>query len=448
LPASLLRARVAVAATFVVHAFVAGTWATRVPAIKADLDLDDAELGIALTGFAVGLFLGTRLPGALVDRFGTGPPIRVGLPILCAALLGPALATDLVGLVAALGVLGFASGFLDVAMNVNAVVVEREYGRPIMSGLHGSWSAGLLAGSGVGALAAALGAGILLHFGLVAAALGPLALVATRGLLSTRPLDTSAARSGEAGWSAAVLSLGLVVFAVFACEGAAADWSAVYMDETVEVGPGLAGVAFFAFSLGMIASRFAGDRLSARCGPARVTRGGALLAAGGLALTLLAPSPAPALAGYLLYGAGFGPIVPIAFSAAGNVDRTRSGRVLGWVVTLGYLGAIVGPIVIGFVADARSLRAALLLPLGLALSAAALASSVGAAAGGARGFPRRGSGTLTVMRDDDEQKVDPTLAEREPEEEEPGVVGGGGPAATIRGGEVGGEGEGLADTEH
>jgi MFS family permease len=385
----LRRARVSVGATFFIHGFVSGSWATRIPAIKAELRLDDGDLGIALTGLAAGLFIGTRIAGWPVDRAGTRRTIRVTLPLLSAALVSPALASDLVGLTAAFALIGLGSGFLDVVMNTNAVAVEREYRRPIMSGLHGFWSGGLLAGSSLGAGAASIGAGLGVHFGVVAAVLIPTAVLATRSLLPTGGVHATAPIAGELHLAAgarvaSVLVLGLIAFSSFAAEGSAADWSAVYVDETVGTGAGFAAVAFAAFSLGMIIARFAGDAVAARLGPAATVRAGALVAAGALGLALAVPSPATAIVGYLLFGVGLAPIVPITFSGAGALDRPGSGTALGWVVTIAYAGSVVGPAVIGFTADAISLRAALLFPVVLALIAAACAGSVSSAPGGDR----------------------------------------------------------------
>lgn len=383
----LRRARFSVGATFFIHGFVSGSWATRIPAIKAELGLDDGELGIALTGLAAGLFVGTRIAAWPVGRAGTRVTIRITLPLLCASLLSPALASDLVTLTAAFALVGLGSGFLDVVMNTNAVAVERGYRRPIMSSLHGYWSGGLLAGSAVGAGAAASGLGLGLHFGLAAAALVPSAIFATRGLLAAGDHHATAPIAGElhlagGGRLMSVLVLGLIAFSSFAAEGSAADWSAVYMDETVGTGPGVAALAFAAFSLGMIVARFGGDTIAARFGPTTTVRGGALLAAGGLALALVGTHPAPAVVGYLLFGVGLAPIVPITFSAAGALDRSGSGAALGWVVTIAYAGSVVGPAVIGFTADTLSLRVALVFPVVLALLAAAFASAVASAPGG------------------------------------------------------------------
>lgn len=382
LPDSLRRARFSVAATFAIHGFVSGSWATRIPAIKDNLALGEGELGIALTGLAAGLFLGTRLTGRPVGRDGTRLPIRVVLPLLCLSLFGPAIATDLVTLTIAFAFVGLWSGFLDVVMNLNAVVVERDYRRPIMSSLHGMWSGGLLAGSSLGTAAAAVRAGVPLHFGVAAAVLALAALTLTRGLLATavQPPGRSGERAGRAVELVAVLLLGGIAFSSFAAEGSAADWSAVYVHETVGAGQGIAGLAFTAFSLGMVASRFAGDAASARLGPVRTVRTGGLVAAAGLVLALAVPSPATSVVGFLLFGVGLAPIVPIAFSAAGAVGQ--NGAALSWAVTIAYLGAVSGPAVIGFVADAVSLRTALAFPVLLALTAAALAFAVSRAPGG------------------------------------------------------------------
>jgi MFS family permease len=179
-----------------------------------------------------------------------------------------------------------------------------------------------------------------------------------------------------------VLLLGLIAFSSFAAEGSAADWSAVYVHETVGTGTGVAGLAFAAFSLGMVVARFVADAVAARFGPTAVVRGGGLVAAAGLGLALVAPHPATSVAGYLLFGVGLAPIVPITFSAAGALDRSRSGVALGWVVTIAYVGAVAGPAVIGFTADALSLRSALVFAVLLALTAAVFASTVATAPGG------------------------------------------------------------------
>lgn len=363
-----------------------GSWPPRIPAVKQDLGLGDGELGLALTGMAAGLLLGTRLAGRPVDRFGSRPAVRVGIAVLCLTLIAPALAWDLPSLGAALFLLGAAGGFVDVAMNSQAVAVERGYGRPILSGLHGLWSTGLFAGAAVAGIAAAAGAGPRSHFAVVAVVLLAASVVALRGLLvrEAEVVGVEAPRevAGRPLWSGVVLVLGLVGFSSFLGEGAAADWSAVYLRQELGAGPAAATAGFAAFALAMASCRFVADRLVERFGPVAVVRAGALVAGCGLCLGLVAARPLPVIVAWALLGAGLGPVVPVVFSAAGNTGLGATGAVLGRVVTISYLGSIVGPAVIGAAAEAVGLRAALTLPVALAFLIVILARLVETAAGG------------------------------------------------------------------
>ena len=170
--------RSSTSAVFLVHAAIAGTLAPRIPAIKADLGLGNGELGVALTGFAAGLFAGTRIAAWLVDRFGSRRVVQVGLPLFAVCLVGPGLAGDLVTLTLALVPLGITAGLVDVAMNAQAVEVERGFGRPIMSSLHGFWSVGVLISSAVSSGIAAAGFGVRTNF--IGAAVLLVALASSR----------------------------------------------------------------------------------------------------------------------------------------------------------------------------------------------------------------------------------------------------------------------------
>jgi MFS family permease len=372
---SLGRTRLSISTMFLLHAAVSGTWAPRVPALKAQSHLTNGELGLALLGMAAGLLAGTRSAGGPVDRYGSRPILRGGLPLLCAALLLPALANGLLTLAAAFFALGFASGGLDVAMNAQGVAVERSLGRPILNGLHGLWSVGLGMGAGAAVLAAAVGAQPILHFTVVGAMIAGMSLPALRSLLGGRAQHAAAeeesANAPVGVWSAAVLLLGAISFCSLIGEGSAADWSAVYLRGSVGTSAAVAATGFAAFSVATAASRFAADRLVAVLGPIRLVRLASLTAAAGLATGLVVNQPALAIMGFALLGAGLGPVVPIAFSAAGRIGGTASGRVLGRVVTFGYVGSVLGPLVIGGLSELTSLRLALFLPALLALLIAA-----------------------------------------------------------------------------
>jgi MFS family permease len=367
--------RVAVSAAFLIHATVSGTWAPRLPAIKESLELSDGELGTALVGLAVGLLVGTRLAGAPVDRFGSRPVMRAGFPLLAATLVLPGVANSIVTLFLSLFVLGLASGALDVAMNAQGIEVERHLGRPILSGLHGLWSIGLGIGAGAAAIAAAIEADPLEHFAVVGAALAVASLVFLRGLLAAH--GRVPAEPGEepvnVRWTPALVLLGVIAFCSFVGEGSASDWSAVYLTQELSASPALGAVAFAAFAVTMALARFAADPLRGRLGNVVLVRYGALLAAAGLATALLVHAPWAAIAGFALLGLGLAPVVPIAFSAAGDLDPRATGRLVGRVATLGYVGSVAGPIMIGWLAEATSLRVSLglvvLLALVIAISA-------------------------------------------------------------------------------
>ena len=367
--------RTAVAAAFLIHSTVSGTWAPRLPAIKESLELSDGELGTALVGLAIGLVAGTRVSGAPIDRFGSRPVMRVGFPLLAATLLLPGLAGSALALFLALLVLGLASGALDVAMNAQGIELERRLGRPILSGLHGLWSVGLGVGAGVAALAAAVDADPLEHFATVAAVLALVSLVFLRGLL---PVHRPAPGEPEeervtVRWTVPLVLLGAIAFCSFVGEGSASDWSAVYLTQELDASPALGAVAFAAFAVAMALARFAADPLRARLGNVSLVRGGSLLAAVGLGIALVVHEPAAAIAGFALLGLGLAPVVPIAFSAAGELDPRATGRLVGRVATIGYVGSVAGPIMIGWLAQATSLRISLGLVVLLALVIAASA---------------------------------------------------------------------------
>jgi len=367
--------RAAVAAAFLIHATVSGTWAPRLPAIKESLGLSDGELGTALVGLAIGLVIGTRVAGAPIDRFGSRPFMRAGFPLLAGTLLLPALANTAPALFAALLVLGIASGALDVAMNAQGIEVERLLGRPILSGLHGLWSVGLGIGAAGAALAAAAGLDPLPHFAIVAAVLTLTSLFALRSLL---PAEHQVREDHEreprvaVGWTLALALLGVIAFCSFVGEGSAADWSAVYMTQELGTSQALGALAFAAFAVTMATMRFAADPLRARVGNIRLVRGGSLLAAAGLGLGLLIHEPASAIAGFALLGLGLAAVVPIAFAAAGEIDPRATGRLVGRVATVGYVGTVAGPVAIGWLAEASSLRSALFLVVVLAVTIAAV----------------------------------------------------------------------------
>jgi hypothetical protein len=369
-----------VGAAFGLHAALYGTWAGRVPAIKHALGLSDAALGAALFGMAAGTLLGSWWGGGLARRFGPARVVRTAMPGMAAALVASAFAGDLAVLAATLFCFGTLGAIVDVAMNTSAVGVERSLERPLMSGFHGAWSVGLLLGAVGASAAAAVGAGPRAHFAVVAALVALAGVTLLAGLPAPAAPPPSATHA-RAPWSAELVILGAIAFCSFFAEGAAADWSAVYMHDRAGAGPAVAAAAFAGFSVAMAGSRLAGDRLAAVVGPAALARRAAITAAAGLGLALAVPVPGAGIAGFALMGAGLAPIVPLVVSAAGAAAHGVETAV-SRVFLLAYSGSIAGPAAIGFAAGHVALRAALLIPLGLIVCIVLGARRVEPAAGG------------------------------------------------------------------
>lgn len=370
--AALKRGRIAVSLLFLAFGAIIGAWTARIPAVKHDLGLSDGLLSIGLLAFAAGAISGMQVVGRLVERYGSG---RVMIPMAFAdglLLILPAYAFNLFTLAIALYAFGAVHGTLNIAMNANAVEVERAWAKPIITSFHAVYSIGGFLGAAIGGAFAHAGLSPAVTFLAVAAGVVAIAVRAHRWRLSTG----SARHVGSAGSAGpprpggpvpGVSFLGVLVFCCLVGEGAAADWSTVYLRDSLGSTPGFAAAAYAAFSAAMVGGRLVGDRLAARLGPVNLVRGSGLLAAAGLGTALLVGHPVAGVVGFGCLGAGLSCIAPQVFSAAGNRDPARAGRAIARVASLGYLGFLIGPLVIGGVAEFSGLPVALGIPAVLAL---------------------------------------------------------------------------------
>jgi predicted MFS family arabinose efflux permease len=374
-------ARAATTATrgfFLLCGIAAASWASMVPFAQTRLALDEARLGVVLLCLGIGSTAAMPLAGWLSHRYGNRHLTGISALLLCGALPALALAPSSFVLAAALLWFGATIGVLDVAMNSHAVEVEKLHGRPVMSGFHGMYSAGGLAGA-VG-MTALLGVGLPLVGCAIAVAL-LLALIAVTQwpkLLSRTPDapdEPKQRRSGFALPSRLTLLIGALCFVVFLAEGAVLDWSAVFLSSERSFAISRAGLGYAAFSIAMTAGRLLGDRITAALGPVRIVRLGGALAAAGFALATLLPWSSTALIGFALVGIGASNIVPVLFSAAGRLPGTSPGVSIAIVTAVGYAGVLSGPALIGFVANASSLPVALG-ALGVMLLAVAASASI------------------------------------------------------------------------
>jgi MFS family permease len=378
------RARVGVTTAFAAHAVLSGLLGPWIPTIKAQAGLDASGLGIALTGFAVGLLAGTRVADPLVRRWGGRRVVRGGIPAMGVGFALLPLAGDLASLTLLFLGIGLLAGLIDVAMNIEAVAVERRFERRVMSAIHGTWSVALFVGAALASAGIAAGVPIEIHLPISAALVVLLSSVFLRWLpvareaaeeapeegMAGRPEDANVARTSS---TRVLLLLCLVAGGSFLVEGIAVEWSAVFLRESVGADPGAAGLGVVAFSAGMAASRFLGDRLVARFGQPVVARVGASSAFVALAAMLIVNRLVPSIAALGIVGLGIGPVVPLAFRTAGRTFRPGHASALPLVATAGYTGSIVGPLLVGFIADLATLRIAFLVPL-VASAASALAA--------------------------------------------------------------------------
>ena len=373
------RARVGAAACFLLTGFVFATFASRVPAVKENLGITDGQLAIGFVGLNAGAILGLQLGGMLVPRTGSRPALVVGLLAFTGALCLPAVVPSLPTLVAALFLLAAFNSVVDVAMNAQGITVQRLLGRPVLSGMHAMHSLGGVLGAGAGSLAARLDAGPPTHFlvaSVVAAAaclaISPLLLPSREDAEDKRSVDGHGAATGVSrwlrGWSLPVAVLGVLAFCFTLADGAALDWSAVYVSDSLggNAALGAAGLGVF---LGTVTlGRLAGDHLISHFGPVRIFRAGAVIAGVGFGGALLMNAPAAGLVGLGLLGAGIANALPLAIAAGGNAPGEVPATAAARVSTLAYLGSFVGPALIGGLATLWSLPLALGLPVVLVLA--------------------------------------------------------------------------------
>ncbi|MFI6363544.1 MFS transporter [Nocardia sp. NPDC050630] len=393
-------ARAAVFVVFALNGFLLAMWVVHIPAITDRTGIAHSTLGMFILMLAGAGIVGMRIAGPLADRFGSRAVVAAAAAITSISVLGPGLATGPVSLAIALACFGFGNGALDVSMNTQAVHVERAYQRPIMSAFHALFSGGGFLGSLLGAVAQGAGWDVRLSLSLAAVAgLAITAVLVPRLLrdtgVSAREANSDALRENgphdhipesadnvsqnprvDATYDAAtarsattpnrsrkVLALAAIAFALLLTEGVAADWSALQVRDHLDVDDATAALAFGAFSCTMTVGRFAADRVAGAFGRVAVVRYGTLIAAFGLVLIMASGWVPLTLLGWAMCGLGLSGGIPQIFTAAGNLGSTTAATDMSRVFSLGYLGLLAGPSIIGWLTALVPLTAALFVPL-------------------------------------------------------------------------------------
>lgn len=319
--------------------------------------MDDAMLGLVLLCLGAGSILAMPLTGVLASRQGCQRVMVASTAMMCAMLPLLAFAASPAALGIALFVFGAGMGAMDCAMNMQAVVVERESGRAMMSGFHAFYSIGGFVGA---ALMTALLSGGFMLWSATSLAMFGIVLLAVFSARFWRADRVTAGGASFAWPHGVVLLIGLFAFVLFLAEGAILDWSAVFLTEVRQVDAAHAGSGFVAFSLTMTVMRLLGDRLVERMGRLRTIIVGSMCAAAGLLLASWAPHWPTTLFGFALVGLGCANVVPVLFSMTGQQRVMPEGLAVAAVTTLGYAGILAGPALIGVIAHASSLVVAFL----------------------------------------------------------------------------------------
>jgi predicted MFS family arabinose efflux permease len=350
--------RWATTGVFVVNGAVIGLWVAHIPWVQERFELSKSALGVVLVGMALAVILAFPVAGQAIVRHGSERIVWIG-GIACALAVNlPLLAPHPLLVALGLAVVGGASATMDVAMNSHGVKVEKDLGRPIMSSLHAGWAFGGMAGAGFAAACAALGLDARFTV-----AIGSALLLALLYASASRIGHGSAAEGDEApGFtlpSRGVVLLAVLCLLVMVTEGAMADWGGLYLRSDLGSSAAIAALAYSFFTGGMTAGRVVGDWVNHRIGPVAMLRWGALLTGAPLGAMLLIGEPAVALVGLFLVGLGVANGVPLMFSAAGRQPDTPPGPGIAAVSSMGSLGFLAGPPIIGVLADAVSLPWAL-----------------------------------------------------------------------------------------
>jgi len=329
-----------------------GTWAIYIPSVKEDLGINKATLGIAIFFLSLGVFTIFPIASKIINRIGVGRATFVGLILSCIAALFPLLAPGFLSLAIALFLFGATNGFTDISMNTLVTEIEKEDKQKFMSASHGFFSlGGVLAGLGSFLIPVLDNRG--LHM-----LLAVLLVLAVNFMFYRRYQKVIAAPIEKEGFSfrnfKPLMLLGVVSFVVMGSEGAIVDWSGLFLKEVSLAPEAIWGAGFLGFQVFMTLGRFLGDAISSRIGSVKIVALGSVIAIIGY-LLVLTTEMYLAIAGFALTGLGFSVIVPELFRIGGNVKGVESSQGVAFIAGTGYSGFLVGPVILGFIAEQFSL---------------------------------------------------------------------------------------------
>lgn len=346
--------RIAVAAMFFMAGLSFSSWASRIATVQQTLDLSDAALGGVLFALPVGLMCSLPFSGWIITKIGSRNLLVSALIVYSCCLVTLGLAQNTFQLIICLMLFGFSSNAVNISVNTQAVAAESLYGRPILASFHGLWSLAGFTGAGIGTFMISKGIIPLYHFTVILAVIVVVTIITTRYLKNDK-----VANSGPVFVMPdnSLIKLGAIAFCSMICEGAMFDWSVIYFKKVVHADVAWVGTGFTAFMFTMAGGRFIADWFANKFGLKRTMQISGMLTATGLLIAVIFPHLYTALIGFLFVGAGVSSVVPMVYSAAGKSKTMSPGVALAAVSTIGFMGFLIGPPMIGFIAGLASLRA-------------------------------------------------------------------------------------------
>jgi MFS family permease len=350
-----LQYRIACAIFYFISGFGYSTWASRIPTIKHQLNLNEAQLGSVLFALPIGLLFTIPITTRMLSKYNSRAVMLFGSVFLCVNLVIIGYTNSVWQLVLMLFCFGSARNLMTLSINTQGVAVQAMYSKSIMATFHGIWSLAGFAGAAVGYLMVYYNIAVAYHFLFVSIALLFITLYFIKDTLNQKPIP----QSRKPVFSLPdkyLIKFSLICFASLACENAMYDWSAIYFQKAVHSEKATATAAFVIYMVAMTAGRFVGDKLVTRFGIKAVLKFSGILIFCGMLIAVILPYPVTATIGFILTGLGVSCVVPMVFSLAGKSKTMSSSSALASISTIGYIGFLVVPPFVGYVAHASSIR--------------------------------------------------------------------------------------------
>lgn len=373
-----MNSRIAVSIAFFCQGFVFASLVTRIPAIQERFGFSEGQLALLLAAIPVVAGVGSVVAGLLAVKFHSAAVLRVCAVLVATALVLVGAASSVAMLVGGLVLVGLGLGSVDATMNMQGIGVQTRLGRSVMASFHAWWSLAAIAGALVASVAAATSLPLVGFFGLIAVVVIPVGLIASRWFVSSQEANEASpdplAASAAVPWRP-LLVFGAAVVAAFIIDSSVSNWSALDLTDVLGATESVAALAYAAYAVSMLIGRSVTDRAVVRSGAPRIVTTAGIIAAVGLALVAVAPSPALAICGFAVVGLGISPILPLAFVAASEHDPGNTGIAVARVNVGNYVGFVLGAPLVGILGEVWSLRVgfAALVVVALGISATARA---------------------------------------------------------------------------